>query len=419
MRPSGHSKELAEPVETVATFRAATFRAATARERSRPRVLQHGLVAALTIALALLPPSGIGQSQWKRVGNSWVRVYSGSIPAAPRLRVSGHGPVTIAAGSGREISYTITVSVMTPSQASAQIAVNRQPIRVETNGDWAVLTTPGGPALSTVVIRAPKLAALAVATTNGAVDAKGVDGPIEVNTGAGELSCDRIRGNCSLITGGGDIHVGAVDGALRCDTRGGHISVKNVGGIATLTTDGGDIEALQAGGAVNAQTRAGTVHIGSANGPVDAATGGGEIVVDKAAGIVTARNLAGPVQVGAAAGVQCESHSGGIRVSNIAGAMRVSTSAGSIFASMLNGRLADSFLATGNGDITVMIPSNVGVNIRAVNAMTDNLRRIVSDYHQIQTRFRGAALVAEGAVNGGGPLLQINGTGGTIFIKRQ
>jgi hypothetical protein len=125
------------------------------------------------------------------------------------------------------------------------------------------------------------------------------------------------------------------------------------------------------------------------------------------------------VQVGAAAGVHCESHSGGIRVSNIAGAMRVSTSAGSIFASMLNGRLGDSFLATGNGDITVMIPSNVGVNIRAVNAMTDNLRRIVSDFRQVQTRFRGAMLVAEGSVNGGGPLLQINGTGGTIFIKRQ
>jgi hypothetical protein len=413
MRPSGHSK--------MRKASADIFRAATARMRFSPSVLQHGLGVALFVTLALIPPSSIGQSQsqWKRVGNSWVRVYSGSIPMTARLRVNGHGPVTVMAAAGREFSYTVTVSVMTPSEAIAQMAVNRQPVRVETTGDWAVFTSPGGAALSTVVIHAPKLAALAIGTTNGAVDAEGVDGLLDVNTGAGEVSCDRIRGNCSLITGGGDIHVGEVDGALKCDTRGGHISVKKVGGIASLTTDGGDIEALRAGGSVNAQTRAGTVHIGSANGPVDAATGGGEIVVDKAAGIVTARNLAGPVQVGAAAGVHCESHSGGIRVSNIAGAMRVSTSAGSIFASMLNGRLGDSFLATGNGDITVMIPSNVGVNIRAVNAMTDNLRRIVSDFHQVQTRFRGAMLVAEGSVNGGGPLLQINGTGGTIFIKRQ
>ncbi len=374
---------------------------------------------ALPLILGLLPAPGQGQQPWKREGDSWVRVYSGAIPAANRLRVRGHGPVTVTAGAGREISYTITVSVMASSAARAQLAVNQQPIKVESDGDWAILTTPGGAALSTVTIRAPKLIWLTVATTNGAVDARGVEGNLDVNTGAGELSCDRIRGDCTLMTGGGDIHVGEVGGALRCGTRGGHITVKDVGGQAALATDGGDIEALRAGGSVNAQTGAGTVHIGWANGAVDAASGGGEIVVDKAAGIVTARNLAGPVQVGAAAGVHCESHSGGIRVSNIAGAMRVSTSAGSIFASLLNGRLADSFLATGNGDITVVIPSNVGVNIRAVNDMTDNLRRIVSDFRQVQARMRGATLVAEGAVNGGGPLLQINGTGGTIFIKRQ
>jgi hypothetical protein len=51
--------------------------------------------------------------------------------------------------------------------------------------------------------------------------------------------------------------------------------------------------------------------------------------------------------------------------------------------------------------------------------MADNMRRIVSDFRQVQARLSGSRLVAEGAVNGGGPLLQINGTGGTIFIKRQ
>jgi hypothetical protein len=382
-----------------------------------PRV--EGAWLALPLLLLLAGPAASAQTGWKREGDSWVRVYTGVIPSAARLRVRGHGPVTVAAGAGREMAYTVTVSVMALSEAGAQSAVNQQPIRIETDGDWAVLTTPGGAALSTVSIRAPKLAALAIVTTSGAVDARGVEGLLDVNTGAGQLSCDRIHGDCTLITGGGDIHVGEVGGALRCATRGGHITVKNVRGAAILATDGGDIEALQAGAAVNAQTGAGTVHIGSAGGAVDAATGGGEILVDKAGGIVTARNLAGPVQVGAAAGVRCESHSGGIRVSNITGSMRVATSAGSIFASLLSGHLADSILATGNGDITVVIPSNVGVNIRAVNHTTDNPRRIVSDFQQVRTQWRGASLVAEGPVNGGGPLLEINGNGGAIFIKRQ
>jgi len=123
--------------------------------------------------------------------------------------------------------------------------------------------------------------------------------------------------------------------------------------------------------------------------------------------------------VGAATGVQCESGSGGIRVSNITGAMRVSTSLGNIMASLLAGRLADSFLATGNGDITVMIPSNVGVTVRAQNEMADPLRRIVSEFPEIQPHRQGRQLFAEGRVNGGGPLLQISATAGTIFIKRQ
>ena len=134
---------------------------------------------------------------------------------------------------------------------------------------------------------------------------------------------------------------------------------------------------------------------------------------------MSARNLAGPVQVGGALGVSCESVSGGVRLSNISGSMKVSTSLGSILANLLNSRLADSFLATANGDITVLIPSNVGVTIQAQNNMADTLRRIISDFPAIQTRRQGTRVVAEGQVNGGGPLLQLSGTGGTIFIRRQ
>jgi len=375
--------------------------------------------ATALIAIALLPLAGFGQQPLKREGDSWVRTYTGSIPAAARLRINGNGPVTLTAGSGREIGYTVKVSVMARSEAEARRILDQQSIHAEVRGEWAILTVPGGAAMSSAIIRAPRLALASINTTNGAVDAKGIDGALDVNTGAGALTCDRIHGDCKLITGGGDIHVGEVGGKLRCGTGGGQITVKTVGGASTLETNGGDIEASDAGGGVTAQTGAGEIHIASAKGPVDATTGGGQIIVDKASGVVTARNMAGPVRIGEAGGVSCESRSGGIHLTNVSGLMRVSTSVGSIFASLMAGRLADSFLATGNGDITVVIPSNLGVNIRAVNNMADNMRRIVSDFRQVQARLNGTRLVAEGAVNGGGPLLQISGTGGTIFIKRQ
>jgi DUF4097 and DUF4098 domain-containing protein YvlB len=194
---------------------------------------------------------------------------------------------------------------------------------------------------------------------------------------------------------------------------------KAVGGEVVLRTNGGDIHALSVGGSARAETGGGTIHLGFINGPVTAINGGGPIVVDLAAGIVTTRDMAGPVTVREAAGIRCDSANGGIQLGRITGPMRVSTSMGSIVANLEGSKLAESYLATGNGDITVLIPSNVGVRISAENSMVDSVRRIISDFREIQPRLNGMRLQAEGRVNGGGPLLQLSASSGTIFLKRQ
>ena len=375
--------------------------------------------AILAAALVFSAVAAQVQPKLTREGDRWVRVVSGSAPVSPRLRVNAHGGVTVQGGAANHLQYTVRLSVTARTEAQAQRVLERYAVRLAQANGWTVLTTPGGPVDSKIVVKGPWLRGLEISTSNGPVEASMVNGPLTIDTGAGEVSIDRIRGDCKLVTGGGDIHVGQVNGSLRCSSGAGKISVGTVQGEAVMETVGGDITANDIGGAVRAQTGAGGVHILKAGGPVTAGTGGGQIVVDKATGVVMARNMAGPVQVGAAAGVQCESGSGGVRVNNIAGAMRVSTSLGNIMASLLSGRLADSYLATGNGDITVWIPSNVGVTVRAQNESADTLRRIVSDYPGVQPRRQGRQLLAEGPVNGGGPLLQISATAGTIFIKRQ
>ena len=348
-----------------------------------------------------------------------IKIFSGSAPAAPHLRVNAHGPVTLEGGTSADLNYTVKVTVTARSEAEARRVMARYAVRVENQGGWSVLTAPGGAAMSAITVKAPKLSAAVISTSDGGVHATGVDGVLEIDSGAGDLACDRVRGNCRLMTGGGSIHVGEVSGSLYSTTGAGNITVRSVGGEGVLETQGGDIVGEQFGGSVRAETGGGGVRIGTAGGSVTAVSGGGEIVVTKANGVVTLRNLAGPVQVGSAAGVRCESVSGGVRLTNIAGPMRVSTSMGSIVASLLGGQLTDSFLATGNGDITVLIPSNLGVTIQAQNNMADTLRRIVSEFPAVQARRQGTRIVAEGAVNGGGPLLQISGMGGTIFIKHQ
>jgi hypothetical protein len=369
----------------------------------------------LLLPVAVLPQ----QSGLVRQGDRFVRDFSGSAPAGRRLRINAHGPVSVQAGNGRSISYTVHLSVRARTEAEARSVMQRYNVRVTPQGEWVVLTAPGGPVISAVTVRAPRLDYVVVSTSDGAVDAGGIAGSLEVDTGAGELTADRIGGDCRLVTGGGDIRVGTVGGALRCSSGAGKIRVGTVHGAAELETVGGDIAATDVGGTVNAETGGGGIHIVKAGGAVTAGTGGGQIVVDSANGIVTVRNMAGPVKVGAAAGLHCESGSGGINVSNIAGGMRVSTSLGNIMASLLAGKLADSFLATGNGDITVYIPSNVGVTVRAQNDMADSTRRIAVDFPGVRVRRQGRLIVAEGPVNGGGPLLQISATVGTIFIRRQ
>jgi DUF4097 and DUF4098 domain-containing protein YvlB len=371
----------------------------------------------LLVAFACLPLAFAQQPVTCQNGKCTRLIY-GTAPAASRLRVAAHGPVTLEGGTAPDLKYSVKVVVSARSEGEARRVLQQYAVRMEMQGGWAVLTMPGGAATSAVSIQSPRLSQAVISTTD-TVKAFGVDGPLVVDTLAGELNIDKVQGDAKLTTGGGDIHVGQVGGSLRCSTGAGHITVKSAGGESFLETRGGDIVAGELSGIVHAQTDGGGVHIRTAGGAVTAVSGGGEIVVEKAGGVVTLRNMAGPVQVGSAAGVRCESGSGGIRLSNITGPMRVSTSMGSIMASLMGSKLNDSYLATGSGDITVLIPSNVGVVIQAQNSMADTLRRIVSEFPAVQARRQGTRVVANGAINGGGPLLQISGTGGTIFIKRQ
>lgn len=370
--------------------------------------------------LGLAPAALFAQDSVVREGDHWVKTITGTVPAAARLRVSSQGPVHIDGGTGSEITYTAKVTVRARNEAEARRMFAQFAVRPSSSGEWTVLTAAGRNLAASLTLQAPRLTAAVISTAEGAVEANGIDGSLMVDSGAGEVRCDRIRGECHLTTGGGDIVAGEVGGGLRCETGGGRITVKSVRGDAVLETAGGDIEIGNAGSAVRADTAGGSVRVNNADGSVTVSTGGGPIVIGKAGGIVITRNMAGPVQVGAATGVRSESGTGGIRLNNIAGPMRVSTAVGSIMASLLAGSpFADSFLATGNGDITVVIPSNLGVTIRAENDLADSLQRIVSDFPGVPVRMQGMRVVAEGPVNGGGPLLRISGTGGTIFIKRQ
>ncbi len=59
------------------------------------------------------------------------------------------------------------------------------------------------------------------------------------------------------------------------------------------------------------------------------------------------------------------------------------------------------------------------MTIRAQNVTYGGKKRIVTDFPAILVKAVGPNAVAEGELNGGGPLVRIAASGGTIYIRRE
>jgi hypothetical protein len=389
----------------------------------------------VSISLAfglIVMPLAIAQSESPitREGHYWVRTFTGSIfaPALERFRLDTVGSVVLRGDDRDRAVYTLKARVRARDGRDAEALLRQFDLKTRTQGSWGFLTvTPSrriseAPELALTVPR--NLRQILVETRGGDVQASNLDGEIEARSAGGQITVDGIKGRCELRTGGGDIQVGTVGGSVRCYSGGGIIRVQSAGGESWFETAGGEIFVHQASGPVHASTAGGNIRIDRAMGTVFARTAAGLIQVQQADGAVTAESYGGAIQVNAANGVRCDSAGGPIRLTNVAGPLRASTAAGSILAELLSGnRIEDSTLSTNAGDITVFIASNLPLTVAARNESVGALGRIISDFPEIHVKALsqpGASpMVAEGTLNGGGPILRINVVGGTIYLRRQ
>src|SRR5436190_16754500 len=108
--------------------------------------LAHFSARAISVLAALLSVAATAQQpNIVRDGDRWRRDFHGSAPARKRLRINAHGPVTLQAGTGSSLTYTVRVSVRARSEAEASRVLKRYEVKLEMMGDRAVLTAPGGP----------------------------------------------------------------------------------------------------------------------------------------------------------------------------------------------------------------------------------------------------------------------------------
>jgi hypothetical protein len=344
------------------------------------------------------------------------------------MRVDTEGNIVVKGRSDSSgVQFSLRKRVRAGSSREAALLLRDFDIRSAARGDLVTLrlaipaSRAQGAELSLTVPRS--LRQTMVSSRGGDVSASDLNGEFDAETVAGRVDLDRMGSSAVIKTGGGEIRLGHIAGGIRCYSGGGGIQAESCGRESWFETAGGDIQVKEALGPLHAATAGGNIHVDRSAGAVFAHTNGGIIDVRQAMGLVTADTSGGAIQVGAARGVRCESNAGAIRLRNLgSGPLRASTAMGNILAELLSGtRIEDSLLSTNAGDITVLLSSNIPITVQASNETAGTGRRIVSDFPEIRIRNAGAAipLLAEGMLNGGGPVLRIFASGGTIYLRRQ
>jgi DUF4097 and DUF4098 domain-containing protein YvlB len=384
------------------------------------------------LAGALLASGGVARAQdWPvmKEGRYWVRTSPEVrvLPARPRLQVSTRGHVALQGGDGNQITWRIEQRVIARTQEEAERLMRFVAPSAETIGDLLRLEinqTSGPRVYTNLTVSVPRqMASVLVETESGGIEAYDINGDLMVRALSGSIQADRIGGNVLLAqTGGGDIRLGKIGGSVeRCGTAAGSVYVESSDRDVNCATAGGDVTVQRAGGPLVLSTEGGNIHVDRASGSVRAHSAAGLIEIGQAGGPVYADARGGSIQVGSARGIQAESASGMIRVRAASGPMSVSTALGSILAELVAGaRIEDSSLAAGSGDITVLIPPKFPLSVTANND-ANGPGRIVSDFPEIRVRSAGffhAPVMAEGAINGGGPVLHLEAGSGNIYLLR-
>jgi hypothetical protein len=321
-----------------------------------------------------------------RNGANWTSTEQGSLTVNPtgQIRLKASGSILVRGASGSQFTYKVTRTLHANYEEEARRILDGLPITTARQGATALFEVAYGPLATSIEITVPRtLEDLSIETLGGDIDASDLNGNLIAQASGGRINIGHVNGNIDIRAAGGTIILGVIGGNARCLSGGGAIQATEIRGDAFLETGGGDIHLRKSGGAVRASTA------------------GGGIEILEAKGTIQAHTFGGPIQIGGSRGVHCESASGSITAQFPSGP-----------------GLMDSFLSTGSGDITVWIPSNVRVSIRAQNDGSANVGSVVSEFPGLRVTPAGATVLAELAINGGGPLLQLAGNGGRIYIKK-
>jgi len=121
-------------------------------------------------------------------------------------------------------------------------------------------------------------------------------GPVQLRTGARDVTVDRVAGQAEVTTGAGDIRLGAA-GPVHLRTGAGDVTVDRVAGQAEVSTGAGSVRigAIEGSAAIKGST---DTWIGEVSGDLEVRATYGGISVDRAEQAVAAKTPNGDVRLG-------------------------------------------------------------------------------------------------------------------------
>ncbi len=277
-------------------------------------------------------------------------------------------------------------------------------------------------------ITVPKIFNIELKTTGGEVTLHdNIIGDVRVNTGGGEISTKNITGEVILESSGGEIETGDITGNASITTMGGEIKTGAIKGKhAQIKTMGGDIALKSVEARLSLQTYGGDIKMGDLIGQATLKTFGGDIKLQNAPNGVDATTLGGNIKLNEVGKfVRAKTNGGNIIVKKVTGFVDLKTSAGRATVGLYPEGNTESFIRSGMGDLTLYLPADARVTIKAVVSMhgwhdDDEDMGIYCEFESKVTmeEKNGSKFYKTMEINGGGQVVNLKAVNSDIKIKK-
>lgn len=238
-----------------------------------------GILVSLALAIASHAAEAIPDSIQK------------TLPAAPGGRLvieTDRGSITVTGRPGNEVSVEVLRTVKRGSEKKAAELLERHKVTIEESAGtirvvselprtdrWSIW----GPYLEVSIrVSVPKEFNLDAQTAGGSIRVTGVKGETSARTSGGSLRFEELAGKVFGRTAGGSIHGRDLAGSVDVTTSGGSVDLDGVkGGPLKAVTSGGSLRLIGIAAPVEARTSGGGIRLETSGTPVFASTSGGSV----------------------------------------------------------------------------------------------------------------------------------------------